>query len=92
MMFGEFGEDEFEADFEDDERNPERKISFDVDSPSEINQNGGEDGERNKHVVHSFGAGSGQDFGMIADATAVKIGGEGEFGDDGANQDDDGGG
>ena len=86
------GEDEFETDFEDDEGDGEGDVSFDVDTPSEVDDDGGEDGEGDEHIVHGLGARSGEDFGAVASAAAVEVGSKDEFGEDGADEDDDGGG
>ena len=92
MMAGEMRKDEFETDFEDDERDSERNVGFDVDTPCEVDDDGGEDGKGDEHIVHGFGARGGEDFGVIAGAAAGEVSGEGELGEDGADENDDRGG
>lgn len=52
------GEDEFKSDFDDDKGDNETDIGFDIDAGEEIDDGGGEHGDGNPSIVHSFGGGS----------------------------------
>ena len=88
MVLTEVGKDEFKADFEDDERNDEGDISFDVDFEDKIDDDRGEHGDRDKHVVHSFGARGEKDFGFMRSSLFFKIEGESEFEGDANDKND----
>lgn len=62
------GEDEFQADFNDEDGDDETDVGFEVDFSNKVKNGGEEDGNGNPGVVHGFGAGSGKD-GRLVDLT-----------------------
>ena len=79
VMMRKMREDEFEANFDDDDRNGEADVGFDVDFNNEINDGGKEYGDGDDGVVHGFGAARDEDVGFVSFAGFFEIKREGVF-------------